>query len=132
MSSRVDVQNKKYGLISILSATLIAISITLVLILLFAVVIRFFNVSDSLIFPINQVIKIISLIFGAIILLKKHKNKGFLKGLLLGIVYFISSYIVFSVLQNSFSFDMSNFYDLILTTIMGGLIGIIVVNIGKR
>jgi len=129
MSTKVDMQAKKQGILSIFSGTIVAIAITLVFILLFAVLLRFVNISDSWIFPVNQIIKVISMIIGAVVILKKHKNRGFLKGLLMGLIYFILSYIVFSILQGSISWNMSNFYDLMLTSLMGGLIGIIVVNI---
>ena len=60
-----------------------------------------------------------------------NKQKGFLKGILLGISYYLLSFIIFSILQGTISLQMSNIYDFILTTLMSGLIGIIVVNIKK-
>ena len=132
MSSKVDVQNKKSSLLAIFSGTIVSIAITLILILIFAVLIRFTNISDKFIFPVNQVIKIISLFIGVSVFLKKDKSKGFLKGVLLGIFYFILSFVVFSFLQGGFSFTLKNLYDLILTSLMGGLIGIIMVNIGRK
>lgn len=131
MSTVVNSKEKKQTILSILSGTIVAISITLMLILLFALLIRFFNINEGWIFPINQIIKGISLFAGAIIFLKKHKQKGFFKGIILGLTYFLLSYIVFSVLQGRFDFAMNNFYDMILTTLMGGIVGIIVVNVIK-
>ena len=132
MSSLVKNNEKKSTLLSILSGTIVAISVTLVLILLFALLIRFFNINDSWIFPVNQVIKIISMFVGGVVFLKKQGNRGFFKGIIMGLIYYVLSYIVFSILQGGFALTMSNFYDLILTVLMGGLIGIIVVNIMKR
>jgi putative membrane protein (TIGR04086 family) len=132
MSSHVGAQNKKQDMISILGGTIVSIAITLILILLFALLIRFFDISDNLIFPINQVIKVISMIIGISVLLRKNKSYGFLKGILLGLLYFVLSYIIFSILQGSFSWSFNNFFDLLLTMLMGGLIGIILVNIGRR
>ena len=63
--------------------------------------------------------------------LRISKEKGFLKGLLLGITYYLLSYLVFSFLQGSFALHLSNLYDFLLTSIMSGIIGMIVVNIGK-
>jgi len=132
MSSKVDGYNKKQGFLSIISGTIVSIAITLVLILIFALIIRFFNIADGVIFPVNQVIKIVSLFVGAIVTLKKHRKNGFLKGILIGIVYFVLSYLIFGILQGSFSFNLSNLYGLLLTTLMGGLIGLIVINIVKK
>lgn len=129
MSSKVNSEKKPFW--AVLSGTIVSICVTLVLILLFAVLIRFCNISDSWIFPVNQIIKVLSMFVGAIIFLKKQNKNGFLKGLILGLSYFVLSFIVFSILQGSFALSLSNLYDLILTTLMGGLIGIIVVNVIK-
>lgn len=118
--------------VSLLSSVLVSVASTLIMILLFALLIRFFNISDAWIFPVNQIIKVLSILFGVIIILKNNNGKGFLKGILLAIVYFILSTIVFSILQGSFSFKLNNFYDLLLTALIGGIIGIIVVNVKKK
>lgn len=129
--SNNDLVKKNNLFISILKGAIVSLAVSLVLILIFALVIRFFSVSDSLIFPINQVIKIISLFVGVMALTRGCKEKGLLKGAILGLVYFLLSFIVFSILQGDFSIGMSNIYDLLLTTLMGGIIGVIAVHIGK-
>ena len=130
MSSSDNIKRKNI-LFDVIKGALTAVSITLILILLFAVIVRFLNISDGWIFPINQVIKVISIIFGVLVMLKSNREKGFLKGMFLGATYFILSFFVFSILQGNFAFAMKNLYDFILTTLMGGLIGIILVNIRK-
>lgn len=117
--------------LNILKGAIVSISITLVLILIFALIVRFFNVPDGYIFPINQVIKMFSICFGLLTMLKNERERGFLKGILLGITYFVLSFLLFSILQKSFSFSMKNVYDLLLTALMSGLLGIILVNIKK-
>ena len=124
--------NKKQLFVSLLSSVLVSVATTLIMILLFAVVIRFFDINDNWIFPVNQIIKVLSLLFGIMIMLKQNNSQGFYKGILLGITYFLLSTIVFSILQNSFSFKMNNIYDMLLTTLIGGIIGIIVVNCKKN
>lgn len=132
MNSSSLIKDKKQMLISIFSGTLVAVASTLMMILLFAVLIRFFNISDGWIFPVNQVIKVVSIFLGSLLIFKKSREKGFLKGLLLGFVYYLLSTIVFSVLQGSFSFKLSNLYDLMLTIFIAGIVGIIVVNIKSK
>lgn len=130
--STLTKSDKKNILISILNGTIVAISATLVLILLFALLIRFCNINDNWIFPVNQVIKVISMFFGGVVFLRRHNHKGFVKGLILGLLYYLLSYLIFSILQGDFVLNMSHFYDFILTILMGGLVGIIVVNIIKK
>ena len=132
MNKSAILNNKRKSLLSILSGTTVAIATTLILILLFALLIRFVNISENLIFPVNQVIKLISLIIGALFFLKKDNKQGFFKGILLGFCYYILSYLVFSFLQGNFTISVNNFYDLLLTTVAGGVIGVILVNLINR
>ena len=128
MDSLNNVRNK--GLFkSIISGTIVAVTSTLIMILIFALLIRFFNIKDTFIFPVNQIIKVTSLFIGSFVSLKGVKSNGFLKGILIGLIYFVLSFIVFSILQNKFSLTMSNVYDLILTTLMGGIVGLIVIHL---
>lgn len=131
MSTKTIIKKSNLFL-SVIKGTLVAVSLTLILILAFALLIRLFNINDNWIFPVNQVIKIISLFAGIITMIKGNSEKGFIKGILLGLTYFIISLIVFSILQGSVTFRLSNMYDLLLTTLMGGLIGIILVNVIRK
>lgn len=132
MNTKLQTSKNRGAVMSVVSGTVVAICLTLVFILLFALLIRFFNIPDGVIFPVNQVIKVVSMFIGAVIFLKKQNNRGFLKGLVLGLCYYILSFIVFSILQGSFSVTLSNVIDLLLTTLMGGIIGIIVVNVIRK
>ena len=126
-----DLVKKENIIVSIIKGAVVSVATTLVFILAFALIIRFFNVSDNIIFPINQIIKVVSLFVGVMVLTKGNKEKGLIKGLLLGLVYFVLSVTIFSILQGSFSFTLNNFYDLLLTSLMGGIVGLIAVHIGK-
>ena len=130
MSSSVEVK-KSINILSIINGAIISIALTLIFILAFAFIIRFTNLDEKWIFPINQVIKIVSLFIGMIIAFKKNSNKGLIKGIIIGLLYYILSFVVFSILQASFSIDIKNLYDLLLTTFMSGIIGIIIINIKK-
>jgi len=124
--------SKRNIFLSILKGALVAVSLTLIFILLLALFIRFFNINDNWIFPINQAIKLISLFAGIVATINGNHEKGFIKGILLSLLYFVLSFTVFSILQGSFNIKIGNLYDFILTVIAGGLIGIIVVNIKSK
>ncbi len=130
MSEKVKASTKNYW-IQILKGTLVAVSVALVLILAFAIVIRFASVPDGFIKPINQVIKIISILFGVFAALKSDNTKGLKKGMIIGALFSLLSYLVFSILALRFSFDWSVVIDLIFASILGALCGLIVVNIRK-
>lgn len=118
----------KNNISQLVRGTLVSISISLVAILLFAVILRFVNLPDIVIKIINQVIKVLSILFGVKVMLKRDHTKGLLKGTMLGIIYTITSYLVFSILVSSFSFGLSFLYDLIFSALVGLICGVIFVN----
>lgn len=123
-----SVQEKRGGLIK---GSVVALIITLISILLFAVVLKFFELSDGLIMPINQLIKIISIFFGVKVMLKNCKEKGLIRGILLGVVYTLLSYLIFALLSRSFIFDLSVIFDILFGAAIGGICGVIVVNLKR-
>lgn len=123
--------NKKFSspiLANILKGALIAVSISLILILLFAVLIKLTNIPDVAISPVNQVIKIISIFFGCFLCLKKLPQKGLVTGSFVGMLYTVLAFLIFSLLGGTFSFNLTLFSDIIFATIIGGICGIMAVN----
>jgi len=118
---------------SIFRGAFIAVSISLMLILLFALIIKFLNINESWILPINQIIKIVSIFLGTFFAFNTYnKNKGFIKGFVIGIIYTILAYSTFSILAGQFSFTLTSLTDMLFGGIIGGISGIIVVNLKKR
>lgn len=117
--------------LGILKGSLIALSVSLVGILLFAFILRFTSISDKFILPINEVIKGISVFLGTFLGFKRQKKMGFLGGLLIGFIYTILAFVAFSALNGSFDFDKTLLSDLLFDSIIGAICGIICVNIKK-
>ena len=65
---------------NVLKGSLVSVSVSLVLILIFALLIKFLNIPDVAIQPVNQAIKIISILFGVVVALKKFPQRGLLTG----------------------------------------------------
>ncbi len=116
----------------VIKGLLVALSISLVGILVFALIIRFTGIDNNFIMPINQVIKVISIFFGACISVRRDKTRGLYKGLLIGFIYTIFSFLLFSALSGSISFSVTILNDLLFGSIIGALSGIICANIRKR
>ncbi len=117
---------------SILRGSAYAVCISLVSILVFAFCLKFTPLSENLITPINQVIKGISIFLGVFLGLKKQKEMGLASGLLIGFLYTIIAFFAFSALNHSFVFDRTFVNDIIFGSIIGGICGIICVNIKKN
>lgn len=117
--------------LSIVKGSLIALCVSLVGILIFAFCLKFTSLSDKLITPINQVIKGISIFLGVFFGLKGRKDKGLVSGLVIGLAYTIVAFLVFAILNSSFVFDLTLVYDIIFGTLIGGICGIICINVKK-
>lgn len=115
----------------ILKGTLISLCVSLVLVLVFAFLLKFTNIPDSAIKPINQVIKGVSVFVGVFMGMKKIKELGLVSGLLIGIFYTILAFLVFSILGGYFIFDLTLLTDIVFGAIIGAICGIICVNLKK-
>ena len=120
-------------LLATLKGSLTAVVISLIGILFFAFVIKLFGITDDFLRPVNQVIKGISILIGVFAGLKKYKQNGFVVGILIGLVYTLLAFIVFSALNGSFKLDKTLLNDVLFGGIMGAICGVIAVNVkGKQ
>ena len=118
---------------TVIKGALIALSISLVSICVFAFLLRFFEISSDLIKPINQIIKIISVLFGTFMSLKNIKEMGLITGFFIGVLYSFLAFLIFSILNGSISFNPSLLNDILFGGISGAIAGVFAVNIfGKR
>lgn len=114
-----------------LAGTMIAVCVSLILVLVFAFMLKFTNIPDSAIKPVNQIIKGVSVFVGVFIGLKKTREMGLVSGLLIGFIYTILAFLIFSVLSGHFVFDISIVTDMVFGAVIGAICGIICVNIKK-
>lgn len=108
----------------------VALIISLALILAFALLIKWFDWSDAVIMPANIIIKIISISIGVLIVTKDGKS-GAVKGAILGAVYILLCFLVFSLLNGAMIINISLLYDALLGMIGGAILGIISVTLKK-
>lgn len=119
-------------LLAIIKGSLIALCISLVGILIFAFILKFASISDKAIRPINQIIKGVSVLIGVFVAMRKVDKMGLVGGLLIGLVYTMLAFVVFSILDGNFEFNLTLLNDLLFGGIMGAICGIIAVNVKKR
>ena len=111
-----------------LKGSLIAVAFSLILILIFAFILQILSLGDGTIKVVNLIIKLISIMLGTSVAVRKTKEKGLLTGLFVGLVYTVIAFIVFSILNGQFSFEKSLFNDILFGTIGGAICGVISVN----
>ena len=123
-----SINNQRGVTYALIKGSIIALLVSMIGILLFALFLKFIAISDSAISWINQVIKALSILLGVRATLKISAGRGMIKGVLLGILYTFVAYLVFSFLSSSISFDTSTIIDFVFGGIMGGICGIIMNN----
>lgn len=117
--------------INILKCCLLGIIFTLLGIVLLAFVLKFVDLSSMVISYINDIIKGLA-IFIAMLRVKKHnQDKLLIKSVFVGIIYALLTFVIFSILNGSFVFNLTFVYDLLFSVIVAVLITIIM-NIMKR
>ena len=126
--SSIALSKNKNFILALLKGTFVSLLISLVGILIFALFLKFVDISDGWIMPINQIIKVLSIFFGVKSMIKYSEGKGFAKGLVLGLVYTIFAFIIFSLLSSSFVFDVTLLFDTLFGAIIGIICGIICVS----
>ncbi|MBQ7579276.1 MAG: TIGR04086 family membrane protein [Clostridia bacterium] len=122
--------SKKTTIITFIKAGVLSVIIALVLVLLFAFILKWTNLGDNFIMPINLVIKAISICVGTILLCKNGQG-GLIKGLILGVIFALLSFLIFSVLNGSFNFGLGLLVDILFCSVSGAIVGILAVNLKK-
>lgn len=118
--------------LAIAKGVVCGLCVSLVGILLFAFILRFSSISDKVIAPVNEVIKGVSIFFGVFVGLRKYKKMGLLNGILIGFLFTVVAFLVFLLLDGTFSFDRTLLNDIVFGSIIGAICGIICVNLKKN
>lgn len=120
----------KKDVADILRASLIALLISLVLVLAFALIVRRASLDGTALTIGNYVIKAVAVLIGVCVGFKGASG-GAVKGALTGLLYMLLCVFVFAV-ADGFKSANFNFADLLTTVITGIIAGIISVNIPRR
>ena len=111
--------------LSVAKGTIVSLCFVMVSILLFAFVVKWASLGEGAISIVNQVLKIVAIFFGVFVAMKKTNEKYLLKGVLVGFLFSLLSFVLFSTLNGSFDLGLSFFVDLIFASIIGALCAII-------
>ncbi len=113
----------------IVQGILRAVILTVIMLLLFAVVLTFTDVSEKIASIIYLLITILSIMYGTIYSVRKINKKGWLIGLVISIIYMVIIYIISIVSGNTLTFGTDRFIRILLALILGMLSGMLGINI---
>lgn len=122
----MEVQNKLF--VNIMKGVGIALLSTVVSLMIFSVILTYTNISEQVINPVTIVITGISILIGSSIGNIKIKKNGLINGALVGLFYMVIIYLVSSILNWNFSFNLYSIIFIVVGVIFGMLGGIIGVN----
>ncbi len=106
----------------------ISLIITIIVLLIFATILVYTNVSENTITPVIIVTTALSILCGSSISTKNIKKNGMLNGGLIGIIYLLILYSISSILNWKFGLNLQSIIMIITGAIFGILGGIIGVN----
>ena len=120
------VKNNASFLLQLVKSSVLGVLISIVLVLILAFVLKFVELSDGVITILDEIIKIISIFIATINLVKKSPYKLLYKGALIGAVYTILTFIVFSALRGNYTFGATFIVDIIMGAVVGIIVAIMV------
>lgn len=118
--------NTKRDVLDILSASLVAMLFTLLLVLVFALVVRLASPNETGMIVGNCTIRLVS-VFAGVLIAFRNPSLGALKGALSGLLYFLLTVFVLAAADGFKNADF-NVVDFVAAVIAGTVSGIIAVN----
>ena len=107
----------------------IALAFSFLATVVFASILQVFPIPDKVIYPVNQTVKVVAVILGALVCIRGEK--GLIQGLAIGALFTALSYLTFSALGGDFSLSWLIFAELALSLFAGAVSGAIAVNLRK-
>ncbi|MBQ3502622.1 MAG: TIGR04086 family membrane protein [Clostridia bacterium] len=116
---------------SILKASLIGVVISILLVLVFAFILKFVDLNSNVIAIVDQIIKILSI---AVVVISLNRAEGnlLIKGIVAGAVYSVITFIVFSILNGGVNFGIGILTDILFSALVGGASAILINIIKKK
>lgn len=121
-------ENQKYFK-NIIKGVMISIILTMLLLLILSFIMMIFELSEGNYNLIFGIVLSISLAVGAVIAAKYNQSKGWLTGLIIGIIFFIFLLFLSSLINGGFSLEKQEFYRLLINLAIGTVAGMLGVNL---
>ncbi len=122
----------KKNAIRILKGSTFAIILSLILLLVFALLLTYTELSEETIMPVVITVVGISILVGSMVSTRKIKKNGLVNGGLVGFIYVIILYLASSLCLVGFSLTLQSFILLAVAMVTGMIGGIIGVNLNRK
>lgn len=122
----------KKNTVRILKGSAFAIIFSLILLLAFALLLTYTELSEETIVPVVITVVGISILVGSMVSTRKIKKNGLINGGLVGLIYVIILYLASSLCLVGFSISMQSFILLAVAMLTGMIGGVIGVNLNRK
>lgn len=117
------------SMFQIIKGVALALAFSLLSTVILAIVLLCTPLPDTVIYPVNQVIKALAIALGTISFIRGEK--GFIKGGVVGILFTALSFLAFSAIGGDFSLSWLILLETLLAVIIGALCGALAVNMRR-
>ncbi|MBQ8308355.1 MAG: TIGR04086 family membrane protein [Clostridia bacterium] len=108
----------------------LALAISFLFTVILASVLTVATLPDSVIYPVNQTVKVLAIAISALVFVRGEK--GLLQGVAIGALFTALSYLAFSAIGGDFSLSWLILAELALAVLCGGVCGAIAVNLRRE
>ena len=129
--NNVEKIKKDNALLSIAKGYIISIVFSAIFVSIYAFILINTSVQENTIKPVIIGIAGISILCGSVFSCLKIKKKGIINGIVVGGLYFFSLYILSSIVFCGFSFNISSVIMILIGILLGGIGGVLGVNLRK-
>lgn len=129
--NNVEKIKKDNAIFSILKGYVVSIVLSVIFVLIYSLILINTSIEEKTIKPVVIGIAGISILCGSIFSCLKIKKKGILNGVVVGVLYFASLYVLSSIVFCGFSFNISSLIMILVGILLGGIGGVLGVNLRK-
>ena len=125
--NNVQIEKTDNIAIKISKGLIISFIVSLISIFIFAILLAYTNISDSIIPIVIVFLTFVSIFIGSIISMRKVSKNGLINGAIIGGTYVLLLYLISSILNTGFTFNIYTVIMIIagiISGIIGGIIGI--------
>lgn len=122
---------QKADLFDVIKALLFSLFFAIAFVVIFAIVVKYAELTEKPIAIVNIVLKVVSVLLGCLLGIRTQKN-GAIKGFIVGLLFVLTTYLVFSLINGKFESGALTIFDVLAGAISGIISGIIAVNIRGR
>lgn len=124
----IKIESSNNGVVKILKGIIYSFIITLISIFIFSIILTYTELSERTIPIVIIILTFISILIGSIIGVRKLAKNGMINGGIIGGIYVVLLYLISSILNTGFTFNIYTILMVVLGIISGIIGGIIGVN----